>query len=136
MYLLDTNLCIEVLRHHPTAIKKKLQAAKHVGISVIVYSELCYGIAMSPEHTQANRQSQLDQFLTFLEIYPWDEQAAEHYATIRGYLQKRGTLIGNMDLLIAAHARSMDATLVTNNRREFSRVPNLTLEDWSSTKKR
>jgi len=136
MHLLDTNLCIEVLRHHPLAIKKKLQAVKQVGVSVMVYGELRYGIAMSHVKVQATRQTQLEQFLTLVEVYPWDERAAEHYATIRAYLHKKGILIGNMDLLIAAHARSLNATLVTNNRREFARVPDLTIEDWSRPKGR
>ena len=136
MHLLDTNLCIEVLRHHPPAIKKKLQAVKQVGVSVIVYAEFRYGIAMSHANVQATRQTQLEQFLTLVEVYPWDEKAAEHYAMIRAYLQKNGALIGNMDLLIAAHARSLNATLVTNNRREFARVPDLTIADWSRPKGR
>jgi len=134
MYLLDTNLCIDVLRYHPPEIKKKLEAVKQVGISVIVYSELRYGIAMSHAKTQATRQTQLEQFLALTEIFDWDEKAAEHYATIRAYLQKKGTVIGNMDLLIAAHARSLNATLVTNNKREFARVPDLTIEDWTISK--
>jgi tRNA(fMet)-specific endonuclease VapC len=136
MYLLDTNLCIEVLQYHPPAIKKKLQAVKQVGISVIVYSELCYGIAMSHAKTQAPRQTQLEQFLALIEVFPWDERAAEHYATIRAYLQKKGAPIGNMDLLIAAHAKSLNATLVTNNKREFARVPDLPIEDWATPKSR
>ena len=76
-------------------------------------------------------REQLQQFLSLIKIYTWDESAAEHYALIRAHLQKKGTIIGNMDLLIAAHARSIGAILVTNNRREFARVPNLHIEDWS-----
>jgi len=131
MRFLDTNICIEVLRHHPPTIQKKLQDTKEIGISTIVYGELCFGIERSLSRTKENRREQLQQFMSLVSIYPWDEAAAEHYAILRAYLQKKGTLIGNMDLLIAAHARSIRATLVTNNRREFARVPDLHIEDWS-----
>lgn len=131
MHFLDTNLCIEVLRHHPPNIQKKLEETKEIGISTVVYGELCFGIALSPTKTQENRREQLQQFISLVSIYPWDEAAAEQYAIVRAYLQKKGTHIGNMDLLIAAHARSIRATLVTNNRREFARVPDLHIEDWS-----
>jgi tRNA(fMet)-specific endonuclease VapC len=131
MHFLDTNLCIEVLRHHPPIIQKKLRETKEIGISTIVYGELCFGIALSPTKTRENRREQLHQFVSLVSIYPWDEAAAEQYAIIRAYLQKKGTVIGNMDLLIAAHAKSLGATLVTNNRREFARVPDLHIQDWS-----
>ena len=131
MHFLDTNICIEVLRHHPPTIQKKLQDTKEIGISTIVYGELCFAIELSLSRTKENRREQLQQFMSLVSIYPWDEAAAEHYAIMRAYLQKKGTLIGNMDLLIAAHAQSIGATLVTNNRREFARVPDLHIEDWS-----
>jgi len=131
MHFLDTNLCIELLRYHPPLIQKKLQETSEIGISTVVYGELCFGIALSSAKTQGNRREQLQQFISLVSIYSWDEAAAEHYAIIRAYLQKKGSLIGNMDLLIAAHARSIRATLVTNNRREFARVPDLHIEDWS-----
>ena len=131
MHWLDTNICIEVLRHHPPAIQKKLLTIQEIGISTVVYGELCYGIALSHANVQDSRREQLQQFLSLIKIYTWDESAAEHYALIRAHLQKKGTIIGNMDLLIAAHARSIGAILVTNNRREFARVPNLHIEDWS-----
>jgi len=69
--------------------------------------------------------------MSLISIYPWDESAAEHYALIRAHLQKNGTIIGNMDILIAGHAQSIRAIFVTNNRREFARVPDLHIEDWS-----
>ncbi len=131
MHWLDTNICIEVLRHHSPTLLRKLQATTEIGLSTIVYGELCFGIALSPPKTQENRREQLQQFISLLSIYAWDEAAAEHYAIVRAYLQKKGTLIGNMDLLIAAHARSIGAILVTNNRGEFARVPDLHIEDWS-----
>ena len=131
MHWLDTNICIEVLRHHPPAIQKKLLAIQEIGISTVVYGELCYGIVLSPANVQDSRREQLQQFLSLIKMYPWDESAAEHYALIRAHLRKKGTIIGNMDLLIAAHARSIGAILVTNNRREFARVPDLHIEDWS-----
>ncbi len=131
MHFLDTNFCIDVLRHHSPASQKKLQQTQEIGISTVVYGELCFGIALSPTKTQDNRREQLQQFMSLVSIYPWDESAAEHYALIRAHLQKKGTIIGNMDLLIAAHARSIGAIFVTKNRREFARVPDLHIEDWS-----
>jgi len=76
------------------------------------------------------RWEQLDIFTQRLLIDPWDEDAARHYGFIRALLKKQGTLIGNNDLLISAHARSMNAVLVTNNVREFERVPDLSIENW------
>ena len=81
---------------------------------------------------RAARWDQLDIFTQRLLIDPWGEDAARHYGFIRALLKKQGTLIGNNDLLIAAHARSMDAVLVTNNVREFNRVPDLSVENWVS----
>ena len=76
------------------------------------------------------RWKELDLFTQRLLIEPWDENAAKHYGSIRAFLKKQGTPIGNNDLLIAAHARSLDSVMVTNNVREFDRVPNLTVENW------
>ena len=73
---------------------------------------------------------QLDLFTQRVLIEPWDEEAARHYGTIRAHLKREGRIIGSNDLLIAAHARSIDAVIVTNNTSEFSRVPDLTVEDW------
>lgn len=96
----------------------------------MTYGELCYGIENGESSMRATRWEQLDLFTQRLLIYPWDEDAARHYGFIRALLKNQGTLIGNNDLLISAHARSMNAVLVTNNVREFERIPDLSVENW------
>lgn len=131
MYMLDTNTCIYVLKNRPEKVRKKFKAIKNICISSITYGELCFGIEHGEPNYREKRWEQLEDFTQRLLLDPWDEEAARHYGTIRALLKKEGNIIGNNDLLIASHARSLDAVLVTNNTREFSRVPNLTLEDWS-----
>jgi len=91
---------------------------------------LCFGIENGDQHLRAERCSQLNTFTQRLLIDPWDRDAAMHYGLIRAELKRNGNIIGSNDLLIAAHARSISAILVTNNTQEFSRVPDITLEDW------
>jgi tRNA(fMet)-specific endonuclease VapC len=128
--MLDTNMCIYVLKQRSLSLMQKFQQVQVLHISTVVYAELCYGIELSPKHLQYQRWKQLDMFLQPIVIHEWDKQAAEHYAKLRAYLKQRGTPIGNMDMLIAAHALRFDAILVSNNVREFERVPNLQLENW------
>ncbi len=130
MIMLDTNICIYILKDHPDHIRKKFNEIESVYISSIVYSELCYGIEFSPARLQAVRRKQLNAFLTLVTIHSWGKQAAEQYGWARTYLRKKGAMIGNMDLLIAAHALSLNVTLVTNNTHEFERIPKLKLENW------
>lgn len=130
MIMLDTNICIYILKDQPDHIRQKLNELESAHISAIVYSELCYGIENSPTGLQAARRKQLNAFLALLTTHPWDKQAAAQYGKMRAYLRKNGAMIGNMDLLIAAHALSLDATLVTNNLSDFKRIPNLKLENW------
>lgn len=130
MIMLDTNICIHILKEHPEHIRQKFSEIDAVHISAIVYSELAYGVENSPARLQSARWKQLRAFLARLAIHSWDEQAAEAYGRIRTHLRKNGTMIGNMDLLIAAHALSLNATLITNNTREFGRIPRLNLENW------
>ena len=132
MYMLDTNICIYVLKHHSDELRHKFKAIKNIYISSITYGELCFGIKNGDSSRKQARWQQLDLFTQKLIIEPWDEDAAKHYGFIRAQLKKQGTPIGNNDLLIASHARSMNAVLVTNNIREFDRVPNLSLENWVS----
>jgi len=131
MYMLDTNICIFILKNRPESAKKKFKAIKNICISSITYGELCYGIENGVPHLKEDRWNQLDNFTQRLIIDPWEEEAARHYGSIRATLKQSGLLIGNNDLLIAAHARSLDAVLVTNNTKEFSRISDLTIEDWS-----
>ena len=129
-YLLDTNVCIAVIRQRPVKAINKLTSQRpgDVGISTITVAELVHGVQKSnyPEQNMAA----LDQFLLPLEVADFDESAAVAYGQIRADLEKKGMPIGSMDLLIAAHALSLDVVLVTNNTREFGRVSNLKIEDW------
>jgi len=130
-YFLDTNICIYIINKHPATIVAKFSQFElyDIGISAIVVSELQYGTAKSKQ--PARNQELLDAFLTPFEIVPYDRAAAQSYGVIRTALERRGQLIGREDLLIAAHALSNDFTLVTNNEKEFLRVPNLKVENWS-----
>jgi len=130
--MLDTNICIYVLKTHSGKILDKFNATKELTISSIVYAELLYGIELSHRKLQKERSEQLRRFFQYLIIAPWDEPAAKHYSDIRGILKKNGKMIGNMDLLIGAHARSLDSDLVTNNTKEFKRIPHLRLQNWVS----
>ncbi len=132
MYMLDTNICIYVLKNHSDELRRKFKAIKNICISPVTYSELCFGIENGNKSMMTERKRQLDLFTQKLLIDPWDEDAARHYGFIRALLKKQGTLIGNNDLLIASHARSINAVLVTNNVREFNRVPDLSIENWVS----
>lgn len=129
-YLLDTNVCIAVIRQRPVKVINKLTSQRpgDVGISTITVAELVHGVQKSnyPEQNMAA----LDQFLLPLEVADFDESTAVAYGQICADLEKKGMPIGSMDLLIAAHALSLDVVLITNNTREFGRVPNLKIEDW------
>lgn len=130
MYMLDTNTCIFVLKNRTDKLKHKFKAIKNLCISSVTYGELCFGIENGQSPMREERYSQLDMFTQRLLIDPWDEEAARHYGLLRAMLKREGKPIGNNDLLIGAHARSLNAVLVTNNTKEFSRIPDLTLEDW------
>jgi len=132
MYMLDTNICIYVLKNHSDKLRHKFKAIKDICISSITYGELCFGIENGDSNLKEERWKQLEAFTQRLLIDPLDENAGKHYGLIRAQLKKDGTPIGNNDLLIAAHARSINAVLVTNNVREFNRVPNLIVENWIS----
>jgi tRNA(fMet)-specific endonuclease VapC len=129
-YLLDTNICIYVIRRRPPQVLARLQrcAVGDIGLSTVTLAELQYGVAKSafPERNQ----EALAAFTLPLEILPFDAPAAAAYGPIRATLERQGTPIGAMDLLIAAHAVSLGVILVTNNPREFRRVPGLQVENW------
>ena len=129
MILLDTNTCIYIINNRPPEVLEYFRSYKagEVGISSIAASELAYGVAKSG--SMKNRKA-LDMFLAPLQILPFDSECLWFYAEIRASLEKNGLSIGPMDTLIAAHALSIDGTLVTNNLKEFSRVPKLKLENW------
>lgn len=129
--LLDTNICIYIIKQQPAAVLKHFLEYQigDIGISSITLSELRFGVAKST-HKEKNTKA-LDEFIIPLEVVPYDEAAAHAYGDIRAALEKAGTPIGSMDMLIAAHAVSLGIPLITNNTREFLRVPSVTLIDWT-----
>jgi tRNA(fMet)-specific endonuclease VapC len=130
MYMLDTNTCIFVLKNRSDKLRHKFKAIKNLCISSITYGELCYGIENGDASMRAERYAELTIFTQRLVIEPWDDEAGRHYGALRASLKRQGTVIGNNDLLIAAHARSLSVVLVTNNTKEFTRIADLTIEDW------
>jgi len=131
-YLFDTNICIFLINRKPETVFRKLRSVPlgEIGISSVSVSELLYGVAKSA--AVEKNQAALEKFLLPLDILPYDALAAEHYGPLRAYLESRGTPIGPMDLMIAAHALSQNLMLVTNNLKEFKRVPGLRVEDWAT----
>jgi tRNA(fMet)-specific endonuclease VapC len=131
-YLLDTNICIYLIKKKPLTVLQKFEAQTvgEIGISTITVAELQFGVHKSQYPTQNQRA--LEQFLIPLAIVEFDYLAAVAYGRIRAILEQQGTPIGSLDLLIAAQALSLDITLITNNLREFSRVPNLKLVNWAN----
>jgi tRNA(fMet)-specific endonuclease VapC len=130
-YMLDTNLCIRVLRDRPQALRARFNAeADGLAISTIVLTELLHGAAKSarPEH---NRR-EVERFAARLEVLAFDTDAAGHAADIRAALERRGQVIGGYDLLIAGHARSRGLIVVTGDLGEFTRVDGLRAEDWEA----
>jgi tRNA(fMet)-specific endonuclease VapC len=130
-YLLDTNICIYIIKKNCVNTLKKFKqfSIGEIGLSCITVAELEYGVAKSNYVEQNNIV--LKNFLLPLKILPFDEQAAATYGKIRQYLEAKGTPIGPLDLMIAAHAKANKLTLVTNNVKEFSRVPGLLVENWT-----
>lgn len=128
--MLDTNICIYIIKQQPVTVLKRFLEYQigDIGISSITLSELRYGVAKST-HQEKNTKA-LDEFITPLEVVSFDEDAAHVYGDIRATLEKAGTPIGSMDMLIAAHAVSLGIPLVTNNTREFVRIPTLIVIDW------
>ena len=129
--MLDTNICIYIIKQKPRSVLERFAAfpVGDLGISVITLAELEYGASKSSEPDR-NREA-LEQFVSPLEIAVFDRLATSIYGKIRALLEKRGRPIGSMDLLIAAHALSLNVRLVTNNMREFKRVPGLRVENWA-----
>ena len=127
-YLLDTDICSYIIRNQRELADVFIE---HQGddmcISVITYAELLYGVKKSG----SNRiEKEVKRFLPLVRVLDWSETAARYYADIKDYLKKNGLLTGNMDMLIAAAALAINAPLVTNNKKHFSLVPNLTIADW------
>jgi len=130
-YMLDTDTCSHIMKRSNAAVVKRLSVlpVSDVCISVITKSELLYGVEVSPRRRQD--EAALSAFLHYIEVLDFPDAASAHYARIRAGLRKHGAMIGANDLFIAAHARSLGLTLVTNNTREFGRVPRLAIENWT-----
>ena len=130
-YMLDTNICIYAIKHKPPEVIKNFLShdPDDLCISSITYAELMHGVEKSMA-IEKNRVA-ITMFLSPISILDFDVYAAEEYGRIRADLVRKGTPIGPMDMLIAAHAKSEDLILVTNNTREFERVNDLTVEDWT-----
>ena len=130
-YMLDTDMCSYVMKRNDMVVKRlERLAVDEVCISVISKAELLFGIELSPRREQDGNA--LRAFLQYAEVVDFSDRAAIFYAKVRADLQKRGTMIGANDLLIAAHALSLGLTLVTNNTREFRRVRDLVVENWAT----
>lgn len=135
MIALDTNVVIAAINRRPAQVRQRLidelAAGAEVGIPAVVIFEMRYGVAKSDRQEKAS--ASLDAFLTFnVSIWPFEAEDAWHAGEIRAVLEKAGTPIGSYDVLIAAQARRRGATLVTANRREFERVPLLTVVNWAA----
>lgn len=131
-YMLDTDTCSYIMKRSNDRLIRRLQrvSVSDVCISVITKAELLYGVGVST-HKQQD-QAALAAFLQYVEVLPFPDEASSQYAKIRADLKKRGMMIGANDLFIAAHACSLDLTLVTNNTREFKRIRDLALENWAA----
>ena len=130
-YMLDTNICIYAIKNKPLKVIERLKEhdPSEICISVITYAELEHGVEKSSA-PERNRLA-LILFLAEMEILDFDTAAAEEYGKIRADLEKKGTPIGPLDMMISGHARALGFTVVTNNTREFERVEGLKLENWT-----
>jgi tRNA(fMet)-specific endonuclease VapC len=128
--MLDTNICITIIKQKPADILQKFSAYQvgDICISSVTLAELRYGVAKS--QYQEKNQAALDEFILPLEVAHFDEAAALVYGALRASLEKQGTPIGALDTMIGAHALSLNLTLVTNNIKEFNRIIGLKVIDW------
>jgi len=129
MILLDTNICIYIINARPPAVLERFKHYRlgEIGLCSVVAAELAFGVAKSG--SARNRQA-LEMFLAPLTILPFDDRAAWAYGDLRAELERRGTPIGSLDTMIAAHALSLQAKLITNNIREFAQVSGLQVDNW------
>jgi tRNA(fMet)-specific endonuclease VapC len=129
-FMLDTNICIYIIKRKPPDVLERFKQTEisQITISSITLSELFYGVSKSSRPEQ--NLMALTQFVAPLEILPFGGEAAQYYGELRAQLEQQGTPIGALDMLIAAHALSIASTLVTNNEKEFIRVPQLKIDNW------
>lgn len=128
-FMLDTNICIYAMKGRPPELVGRFKAhADRICTSAIVLAELRFGVEKSTRRQQSLEA--LDAFVAMLDVLPFDERAAAHYGELRAALERAGTPCGQADMQIGAHARSLGMRLVTNNRREFDRMPGVLVENW------
>jgi tRNA(fMet)-specific endonuclease VapC len=129
-YLLDTNTASYVIKGNVPRVRERLLKVRmaEVGISVVTEAELRFGVARRPEALRL--KTAVEEFLLRVESLPWDSEAAQHYARLRAALEREGNPMGNLDMMIAAHALASEVVLVTSDR-VFRRVKQLKIEDWS-----
>ncbi|VAW80347.1 hypothetical protein MNBD_GAMMA13-2039 [hydrothermal vent metagenome] len=129
-YMLDTDTCSYIIKEHPESVHQRFQKLdmEQLCISAVTYAELLYGV----ERSSSKRVSRpiIEDFVRHLDVMNWDANAADQYGVIRTRLEVAGTLIGAMDMMIAAHAKSLKAVLVTNNQKHFTKVKGLKIENW------
>lgn len=132
-YMLDTNICVYLIKKKPESVLENLHSnmAYGITISAITLAELIHGVEASA-YPEKNALA-LNQFLSIVDILPFDDEAAVEYGKICASLRRQGTPIGTMDMLIAAHARAKGLVIVTNNVREFQRVEGIGLENWANS---
>lgn len=130
--MLDTNICIYIAKNRPPEVRAHFERLKpgQLIMSAITYGELSYGVSKSTQRAQAF--TQLEELIQDVAVQELDWRAGEAYGEIRATLEKQGRLIGNNDLWIGAHALALKLTLVTNNEREFKRIPGLSVENWTN----
>jgi len=132
-YLLDTNICIYIAKQQPPGVLRRFTGliTDEIGMSLITYGELRYGASKSQAWEKVLKK--LESLQRHIPVLPLFPAVADHYGDIRATLERQGIPIGNNDLWIAAHARALGVTLVSNNLREFQRVENLALENWADS---
>jgi tRNA(fMet)-specific endonuclease VapC len=130
LYMLDTDICAFVLRRSSELLLLRIQAVPIAQqcMSVVSYAELLYGVALSSQ--KKTNQAAVEALARHVSVLDWTQEAAQHYAQIRTDLKKTGSMVGANDLMIAAHARSLGACLVTNNTKDFERIRDLNIENW------
>ena len=130
MYMLDTNICIYIIKQQPKSVLEKFESLSvgSVAMSLVTLGELEYGALRSNNSEKA--MGILEELVNYIPVLPMSESVAKEYADIRADLAAKGTQIGNNDIWIAAHARDLGCTLITNNLKEFERVSDLQIDNW------
>ena len=131
LYMLDTDTCSYIIRERPIGVLEHFRklAMEQICISSVTHAELLYGVARSSSK-RINRPI-VDDFVRHVDVIDWDTAAAEQCGQIRADLEARGEPVGAMDMMIAAHAKSIKAVLVTNNQKHFARIKGLKIENWA-----